>query len=125
MSRKPPTKAEAYRIARMLRLGCICCLESMGVWQQPECHHIVISGSRLGHWHTLPICPGHHRGAWTDGQKAHYAERRLQMPPCIDDGLPVFERVFGTQQELYMRTQARLDLSYSWPSSKIVPRRVA
>lgn len=125
MKRKAPTKAEDARIKRMLRLGCVCCMESMGLWQQPECHHIVISGSRLGHAYTLPICPGHHRDAWTDGQRAHYAERRLELPPTIDGGLPTFERRFGTQQELFMRTQARLCLPYSWPSSKILPRRAA
>src|SRR5688572_545650 len=125
MSRRPPNKAEAARIGRMLRLGCIACMESMGQWQQPECHHIVISGRRLGHAFTLPICPGHHRGAWTDGQVAHYAERRLEMPPTINGGIPQFERRFGTQQELYMRTQSRLCLPYSWPSTKILPRRVA
>lgn len=104
MSRKPPTKAEAARIERMKRLGCLCC------GGQPEVHHITVGGRRLGHWWTLPICPGCHRGVWDTGE------------PSIDGGRKPFEKRFGTEKELFRQVQARLKLPFSWPESKIFRR---
>lgn len=123
-STKPPTKAEGERIQKMLKLGCVCCMVTE-YWVQPECHHIVEGDRRLGHLWTLPICPGHHRGAWSTAQLAHYAECQLPLPPSISSGSKAFERQYGTQKELYRKLQARLELPFTWPASKIVPRRVA
>lgn len=113
---KSPTKAEAERIARMMTLGCVCC-HQFGGWRYPECHHIVQGNKRLGHWYTIPICSGHHRGAWTG----------LESGPrvALSDGSKLFVVTFGSERELWKKVQDRLGLPYIWPSSKILPRRVA
>ena len=112
-----PTKYEAERIDAMLRLGCCCCAQ-LGLWCIAECQHIV-EGNRLGHWYTLPICPGHHRGVWEK-------EQIEVIPPdlrvAISDGSKVFDPVYGTQKQLWMKVQARLKLPAIWPVSKILPR---
>ena len=113
---KSPTKAEKQRIERMMTLGCVCCAQ-FGGWLYPECHHVVEGNKRLGHWYTLPICKGHHRGAWTG----------LEHGPrvALSDGSKRFEATFGTERELWKKVQDKLGLPYVWPVSKILPRRVA
>jgi hypothetical protein len=113
---KAATKAEKQRIERMMTLGCICCYQ-FGGWRYPECHHIVEGNKRMGHWYSLPICSGHHRGAWTG----------LEHGPriALSDGSKRFEAIFGTERELWKKVQDRLALPYVWPGSKILPRRVA
>jgi hypothetical protein len=113
---KPATKVEKARIERMMALGCICCYQ-FGGWIYPECHHIVSGNRRMGHWYTLPICSGHHRGAWTG----------LEYGPriALSDGGKLFVATFGSERELWKKVQDRLALPYLWPVSKILPRRVA
>jgi hypothetical protein len=113
------TKAESERVVRMKALGCCCtpCDEP------PEVHHIIEGNRRLGHLWTLPICAGHHKGDWTDRQRAHYAERGLLLPPHVHGGSKTFARHYGSEKELYMRVQAWLGLPLTWPASKILPRR--
>src|SRR5690606_28348005 len=96
-----------------------------GRYELAECHHIVEGNRRLGHWFTLPLCPGHHRGAWRPHQRQHYAELGLSLPPSISSGSKRFERHYGSEKELFMRVQARLELPLNWPTSKIYPRRCA
>lgn len=115
-----PTKYEQQRIQSMLELGCVCCAQ-LGIWNiAVECHHIV-EGNRLGHWYTLPVCPGHHRKVWTSDQVE-------VIPPdlriAISDGSKLFEKHYGTERELWMKVQARLKLPAIWPSSKVLPRRL-
>ena len=120
---KPPTAAEQRRINMMLALDCICCV--MIGYQRDgekiECHHLLIGNKRMGHGYTAPCCSGHHRGAWSLQQK-------LLIPPdvriAISDGSKLFSRVYGTQRELWEKTQRKLGLPVSgWPVSKILPRR--
>jgi hypothetical protein len=92
----------------------------LDLWFIAECHHIV-EGKRLGHWYTLPVCPGHHRGVWTP-------EQTKIIPPdlriAISDGSKLLEKHYGTERELWMKIQTRLKLPAIWPVSKIVPRRL-
>lgn len=111
-----PTKAERERIERMKMLGCICCY-MFGLWVHPEVHHIVVGNKRLGHWYTIPLCPGHHRGAWG----VLYAGQRI----ALSDGSKRFTEAFGTERELWKKVQDKLGLPYVWPSSKVLPRAVA
>lgn len=114
-----PTKYEAERIDAMLRLGCCCCAQ-LALWNVAECQHIVEGNRRLGHWYTLPICPGHHRGVWTSDQVE-------VIPPlalvAISDGSKRFTKIYGTQRDLWMKVQQRLRLPAIWPLTKILPRR--
>jgi len=115
-----PTKYEQKRIDAMLRLGCVCCSQLGQPQVASDVHHIV-EGNRLGHWYTLPVCPGHHRDVWSDDQIEI-------IPPdlrtAISDGSKVFEKHYGTERELWMKVQTRLKLPAIWPSSKILPRRL-
>jgi Recombination enhancement, RecA-dependent nuclease len=112
-----PTKYEQERITAMLALGCCACAQ-LGIWFTAECHHIV-EGTRLGHWYTLPVCPGHHRKAWT----SHQVE---VIPPdlrvSIADGSKAFAKVYGTQRENWEKIQQRLKLPAIWPTTKRVSR---
>lgn len=114
-----PTKYEQERMEAMLRLGCCCCAQ-LNLWCVAECQHIVEGSKRLGHWYTLPICPGHHRGVWSDDQVE-------VIPPAmrvaISDGSKVFDKLYGTQRQLWFKVQKRLGLMAVWPSSKVLPRR--
>lgn len=115
-----PTKYEAERITAMLKLGCVCCSQ-LFIWNiAVDVHHIIIGGKRVSHWYTLPICPGHHRGVWTP-------EQVEVIPPlaliAISDGSKRFNRIYGTQRELWVTVQHRLELPAIWPITKILPRR--
>lgn len=121
MSRPRPTVEEASRISRMLDLGCIVC-RHFGQRSVPECHHLTDGGRRIGHWYTLPLCPGHHRGVWPreisgvcDKDPGH----------SIADGQKLFTRTYGSQRLLWQEVQHFLGLDADWPQSKIVQRRIA
>lgn len=117
-----PTKPEQARIDRMMKLGCVCCVEAgYRGSERVECHHIV-STKRLGHWYTLPLCTGHHRGEWS--------RRQLELLPparrvAISDGRKAFIAAFDTELNLWVIVQGALRLSAELPASKILPRRVA
>jgi hypothetical protein len=114
-----PTKYEQKRIEAMLRLGCVVSAQ-LGLWSVAEVHHIVEGNRRLGHWYTLPLSPGFHRGVWSP-------EQIEVIPPdlrtAISSGSKLFEKHYGTERELWMKVQARLKLPAVWPITKILPRR--
>lgn len=114
-----PTKYEAERIEAMLRLGCCCCAQ-LDLWHIAECQHIVES-NRLGHWYTLPWCPGHHRSVW-DEYQLEIIPKDLRV--ALSDGSKPFEKIYGTQRQQWEKVQKRLGLTSVWPSSKILPRRL-
>jgi hypothetical protein len=43
------------------RIGCIVCLNEFNVRTPPDMHHIIKSGKRIDDFHTIPLCPNHHR----------------------------------------------------------------
>jgi hypothetical protein len=116
-----PTKYEQQRFEAMLDLGCVCCAQ-LGIWNTAvDIQHIVEGDRRLGHWYTIPVCPGHHRGVWTSDQvEAIPPDLRI----AISDGSKMFYKHYGTERQLWMKVQARLKLPAVWPSSKILPRRL-
>src|SRR6185312_16309058 len=63
-----PDPLEHARMERIMSLSCIvCALYGDITPRRLECHHIVRGNKRLGHWYTIPLCVGHHRGVdWTD-----------------------------------------------------------
>ncbi len=115
-----PTKYEQKRFEAMVRLGCVCCAQLGLPVVAVDVHHIVDGNQRLGHWYTLPVCPGHHRGVWSP-------EQVEVIPPdlrvAISSGSKVFEKQYGTERDMWMKVQARLKLPAVWPTSKILPRR--
>lgn len=117
-----PTKAEQSRIDRMKPLGCVACAYLDIPHVASDLHHILIGGLRAGHWYTIFLCPGHHRGAWSEEQiELIPPEKRV----AISDGRKLFYPVYGSERELWERVQLRLKLPLAWPLSKIVPRVAA
>lgn len=118
-----PTVAEANRIALMMDLGCLPCA-SVGYFglTRKECHHLVSGNRRLGHWYTLCLCAGHHQGLWTADQRLWIVQRDLV---AISDGRKAFKRIYGTELDMWLKTQHLLELDDELPQSKILPRRVA
>ena len=121
-STSAPTQGEASRIERMMTLGCVACA-SLGFWHvAEECHHLLEGNVRLGHWFTIPLCRGHHRGIW------NYLQREI-LPPekrvAISDGRKAFCREYPSERELWERVQGRLKLALVWPLSKRVQRKTA
>lgn len=116
-----PTKLEAQRIGRMLQLGCAACA-FLGVpnLECTECHHILDGNVRCGHWFSVPLCSGHHRGVWSAGQLEWMtAEQRVS----IADGRKAFTAIYPTEWQLWDRVQFVMRLDNTQPISKIVPRR--
>jgi len=114
-----PTKYEAQRITAMMKLGCVCCAQLDIPNVSVDIHHIIEGNRRLGHWYSLPLCPGHHRGVWSP-------EQVELIPPdlrtAISDGSKCFAKHYGTERQLWLKVQRRLKLPTVWPSSKILPR---
>lgn len=113
------TKYEAERLDALLRLGCSFCAVLGIVNTATDVHHIIEGNRRLGHWYTLCVCPGHHRGAWTPEQKQILTPEQLVG---VNSGSKAFEPLYGTEREMWVKVQHRLRLPAVWPSSKIVPR---
>lgn len=120
------TKAEQERIHRMIQLGCAACAQEMLThddWPlaDPECQHIVEGSKRMGHWYTIPLCAGHHRGDWTRDQRTFILALRLggmSTPVALSAGSKPFTARYGTQRELWGGTQIMLGLPDEWPESK-------
>lgn len=110
----PATPIEQDRIERIKDMGCICCrLLDLTSKTQLEIHHILIGGRKASHWYTLCLCWMHHQnrsisGLWTS----------------IAQGSKAFNRVHGSQWDLWIKTQHILKLPDELPASKLVARRL-
>jgi len=110
------TAEEARRINRMkAEIGCICCLLRTGVPNyHVEVHHIVRGNKRLGHLYTLPLCRSHHRIRGVGG-----------IFTSIADGRKAFNKIHGTELDLWLKCQHMLELPDDLPATKVLPRRMA
>ena len=91
-------KAEKGWMAAVADLGCIVCLQA-GFGYVPCCvHHILESGRRKGHLHTIGLCPSHH----ASGVKtAEFCSRH----PWVRE----FEKRYGTEESLLKQTQGLIN----------------
>lgn len=97
-------KAEQAHLDRVSALGCIVC-GKQGMFQvEAEIHHMKtnpITGQHLGmsqrasHFHTLPLCPTHHRQG--------------RMGEAYHAGPRAWEAIHGTEIELWKKVQAMLE----------------
>lgn len=128
-SLRPPTRYEQERIEAMLSLGCVACAQIGIPYVEVQCHHILDGTVRMGHWFTLPVCAGHHKGEFDALQRRLLVEvaeeRGIKDNPlvAIHTGRKTFAKVYGTEKQLWTRVQERLRLPAVWPSSKVLPRR--
>lgn len=89
---KSPTKADKRRFRALQEHGCICCEIEGDGHRDPEIHHILSGGRRIGHQFTLPLCPFHHRGALVDSRNYH--------GPSLADGSKPFKAHYGGELAL-------------------------
>ena len=119
------TKLEEMRVQQMMRLGCVACASIDVVMPAQECHHLLYGNRRMGDWFTIPLCMGHHRGAWSEEQREVLGQmsirERKNFLVAISDGRKAFTTIYPTEQTLWETVQDRLGLL--WPTPKIVARR--
>ena len=71
--KRTPTADERRWLNAIADMGCIACRVDGHFGVPAEIHHIVSGGRRLGHLHSIPLCPGHHRdGAGIPGLVARH-----------------------------------------------------
>jgi len=76
-------------------LGCIVCLNDGHGYSPPDIHHIHKNGNRrVDDWHTIPLCPLHHRDG---GNNDQYVSRH----PWKRE----FESRYRSEWDLYRQVQ--------------------
>jgi len=119
------TRLEEMRIQQMMRLGCVACAFIEIPMPAQECHHLLDGNRRMGDWFTIPLCMGHHRGAWSEEQREILGQLSIRMRKnylvAISDGRKAFTTIYPTERQLWETVQERL--GFSWPQSKIIARR--
>ena len=94
MSLSSPSKEETRWMDAVVQLGCIAC-RVMGVFGTPcEVHHILKNGKRIGHLHTIGLCPSHHRSELNTWHIVSRHPWRKQ-----------FERAYGKENDLLELTR--------------------
>jgi len=92
------TIAEQRWMDAITDLGCIVCARE-GRGYVPACvHHLLRGGRRIGHLHTIPLCPAHHSGGVCNDE---YVSRH----PFKRE----FERRYGTEEQLLEDTRRRVN----------------
>jgi len=93
------TRDEKDHLERLADLGCIACLESLGVSSPAEIHHVRAGqgvGQRASHFEAIPLCATHHRlGGYG---------------VAIHAGQKAWEKNYGTERELLAATRRRLGI---------------
>lgn len=86
------SNAEKQWLDAISELGCIVC--TLLAWPNTpaEPHHLLSGGRRIGHLHTIPLCPPHHRTGQGNAIARHPTKAR-------------FEAAYGSEAELLARTQ--------------------
>lgn len=93
---RTPTRAEKEWLDKCAQVGCIICLEWLGVQSPAEIHHIDGKTRPGAHFKTLPLCPRHHR---ITGQG--YVSRA--------DGKKLFESAYAAEKELLGMVKLRVE----------------
>jgi hypothetical protein len=75
-------------------IGCIVCLNTFGVRSEPDIHHILKGKGRIDDFHTLPLCPSHHR-----------LGENNQLLVSRHPWKKEFEKRYGTEWELLEQVQ--------------------
>lgn len=95
-------------------IGCVCCqLLRLPTSTHLEIHHLLVGGRRAGHRFTICLCWMHHQGRSIAG-----------LWTSIAQGSKAFERVHGSQWDLWLKVQHLLGLDDELPPSKLVARRL-
>ena len=78
-------------------LGCIVCLNE-GVKSPPDIHHIHRNSRRVDDFHSIPLCPHHHRlGVNNEGYVSRHPWKKE------------FERRYGSEWDLFEQVKRLVD----------------
>jgi hypothetical protein len=86
------TKAEREWFRKLQDFGCVVCFLYGTPGTPPEIHHCHKNGRRVDHFHTIPLCPAHHRTGEGGVIPRHPRKR-------------AFEAEYGTEWELWEITK--------------------
>lgn len=98
MKGKAPNKEEKQWLSDICELGCIVCLEEMGIYSPAMPHHMDGKTKPGAHFKTIPLCHQHH-------QSGRYATDCVSRHPYK----AMFEKIYGTEEELLQKTRERLE----------------
>ena len=92
-------------------LPCIACeLEECAQLQPTEAHHLNLGGKagqkRRGDDYSIPLCAWHHRSVPPEGMRS--GDAVFYMGPSLAGSSKRFRELYGTDDELLERTNARL-----------------
>ncbi len=91
-----PTKADLARFDAFRRIGCVACRkEDLGI-TPADVHHLLSGGRRLGHQHSIPLCPWHHRGAAIGSRR----DMAANYGPSLAHGSKAFRARYGSDEHL-------------------------
>jgi len=85
-------------MSAICEMGCIVCLEEMGLYSPAVPHHMDGKTKEGAHFKTIPLCYQHH-------QSGRYGTDCVSRHPYKAQ----FEKIYGTEQELLEKTRARLE----------------
>lgn len=108
MIRTRPSRDD-QRCDALREIGCIACLDSLGVHVAAEIHHLVDKGYRKhsgGNTATIPLCAWHHRGEPLMDTSTGYM--RAMRGPSMYFEAREFTRIYGTQRELLAKVNEML-----------------
>ena len=104
------TKADRERFDALQRIGCICCRERM-VYSQPDVHHLLSGGRRIGHQHPIPLCAWHHRSVPQNGLNT--GQMQALLGPSLALTPRRFRQAFG-DDGLLLKLTNRLIARAAW-----------
>lgn len=97
-----PSLAQCARFDDIHEIGCIACIRKTGLAMPCEIHHLTTGGrhgqKRLGHDHTVGLCPWHHRGMRPE--TISRAQMAARFGPSYADEPRRFREVFGNDDVL-------------------------
>ena len=103
------------RWERLRDHGCIACKKE-GIERFPEIHHLV-SGYRMGHESTIPLCSWHHRGVPVDIDFSK-SQTAQWMGPSMAENKREFEEKYGSELELLREIDQWLDPDHTKDDEK-------
>lgn len=110
-----PTVEERRWLDAIVAYGCVACALDGRLEVPPAVHHIVVTGRRLGHRFSLPLCdPGHHQGGGPLGVISLHPGRN-----------PAFIARYGAELNLLRELEDVLGFPRAELLSKLSPPRNA
>ena len=101
---KQRTTAQHRARFRMLQdMGCVACLMEGDGYREPDVHHLLEGGVRIGHDATIPLCPWHHRGVPAQNGELLHGPSLAERPRS-------FVVKYGRDRELLDYVNRRLGL---------------